>query len=153
MLIINYVTWKLGRSQWSRVPRRVSAAARLLEPRVRNPPGAWISVSCKSRVFSGRGIRSVPSQTVTGQFVEPVQISSHSTHFFPIIFSTVFPITPLVPKGPQRSLHHVFPTKMQCVFLVSSIPVPRLVHFIIRLNHTKIQIRSWETRKACKSVP
>jgi hypothetical protein len=36
--------------------RRGSATARLLELRVRIPPGAWMSVSCECCVFSGRGL-------------------------------------------------------------------------------------------------
>jgi hypothetical protein len=36
--------------------RRGSAAARLLELRVRIPPRAWMSVSCGGFVLSGRGL-------------------------------------------------------------------------------------------------
>jgi hypothetical protein len=42
------------RSQWPRGLRRRSAAARLLRSWVRNPPGAWMFVSCECRVMSGR---------------------------------------------------------------------------------------------------
>ena len=44
------------RSQWPSGLRRGSAADRLLGLRVRNPSGAWMSVSCKCCVLSGRGL-------------------------------------------------------------------------------------------------
>ena len=44
------------RSQWPRVLRCRSAAARLLRSWVRIPPGAWMSVCCECCVLSGRGI-------------------------------------------------------------------------------------------------
>ena len=44
------------RSQWPRVLRRRSAAARLLGLWVRIPPGAWIFVCCECCVLSGRGL-------------------------------------------------------------------------------------------------
>ena len=43
-------------SQWPRVLRRRSAAARLLGLWVRIPPGAWIFVCCECCVLSGRGL-------------------------------------------------------------------------------------------------
>ena len=39
---------------------RGSAAARLLELRVRIPPGAWMSVSCKCCVLLGRDLCDWP---------------------------------------------------------------------------------------------
>ena len=105
----------------------IPAAARLLGLWVRIPPAAWISVSCKCRVLSDIETRSIHSQSVTGQFLEPVQISSHSTHFFLKILNTVFPFTPLVPKG--CPFHHVFPTRMLYAFLISSVPDSCPVHF------------------------
>ena len=45
-----------GRSQWPRVLRHRSAAARLLRSWVRIPPGAWIFVCYQCCVFSGRGL-------------------------------------------------------------------------------------------------
>ena len=44
------------RSLWSRGLRRRSAAARLLRPWVRIPPGAWMFVCYECRVLSGRGL-------------------------------------------------------------------------------------------------
>jgi len=44
------------RSQWPRGLRRGPAAARLLGLWVRIPPGAWMSVTCKLCVLSGRGV-------------------------------------------------------------------------------------------------
>ena len=44
------------RTQWPGSLRRGSAAACLLRLRVRIPPGALTSVSCESRVLSGRGL-------------------------------------------------------------------------------------------------
>ena len=44
------------RSQWPRGLRRRSAAASLLRPWVRIPPGAWIFVCCECRVLLGRGL-------------------------------------------------------------------------------------------------
>jgi hypothetical protein len=44
-----------GRSQWPRVLRLGSAAARLLGLWVRIPPGAWMSVICDCCVLSSRG--------------------------------------------------------------------------------------------------
>ena len=46
----------LCRSQWPRGLRRSSAAARQLRVWVRIPPGAWMSVCCKLRAFSARGL-------------------------------------------------------------------------------------------------
>ena len=43
------------RSQWPRGRRRRSAAARLLKPWVRIPPGARMFVCCECCVLSGRG--------------------------------------------------------------------------------------------------
>ena len=40
------------RSQWPRYLKRRSAAARLLRLRFRIPPGAWVCVCCKCRVFA-----------------------------------------------------------------------------------------------------
>jgi hypothetical protein len=45
-----------GLSQWPRSLRRGSTAARLLGLWVRIPPGAWMSVSCRCCVLSGRGL-------------------------------------------------------------------------------------------------
>jgi hypothetical protein len=45
-----------GGSQLPLDLRRESAAARLLEMRVRIPPGAWMSVSYECCVLSGRGL-------------------------------------------------------------------------------------------------
>jgi len=47
---------KYGRSQWPRVLRRRSTAARLLRLWVRIPPGAWMFVCCECCVLSGRGL-------------------------------------------------------------------------------------------------
>jgi len=44
------------RSQWPRVLRRRSAAARLLRSWVGIPPGAWMFVCCERYVLSGRGL-------------------------------------------------------------------------------------------------
>ena len=44
------------RSQWPRVLRRRSSAARLLRSWVRIPPGAWMFVCCECCVLSGRGL-------------------------------------------------------------------------------------------------
>jgi hypothetical protein len=44
------------RSQWPRVLRRRSMAARLLRSWVRIPPGAWMSVCCDCCMLSGRGL-------------------------------------------------------------------------------------------------
>ena len=49
-----------GRSQWPRDLRCGSAAVRLLELRVRIPPGAWMSVSCECCALSGRGLCDGP---------------------------------------------------------------------------------------------
>ena len=46
--------------QWPHGLRRGSAAARLLEMHFRIPPRAWLSVSCKCCVFSGRGLCDGP---------------------------------------------------------------------------------------------
>ena len=43
-------------SQWPRVLRRRSTAARLLRLWVRMPPGAWMSVCCDCCVLSGIGL-------------------------------------------------------------------------------------------------
>ena len=53
-----FVQLKLSkcRSQWSRGLRRRYAAARLLRPWVRIPPGAWMFVCCECCVLSGRGL-------------------------------------------------------------------------------------------------
>ena len=48
------------RSQWPSGLRRGSAADRLLELRVRIPPGVWMSVCCECCVLSGRGLCDVP---------------------------------------------------------------------------------------------
>jgi hypothetical protein len=45
-----------GRSRWPRGLRRRSTAARLLELRVRIPPGAWVSLSFECCVLSGMGL-------------------------------------------------------------------------------------------------
>ena len=45
-----------SRSQWPRVLRRGSAAARLLRLRVRIPPGIWMSVCYECCVLSSRGL-------------------------------------------------------------------------------------------------
>jgi len=45
-----------GWSQWSCGIRRGSKATRVLGWRGRIPPGAWMSVSCEYRVFSGIGL-------------------------------------------------------------------------------------------------
>ena len=50
----NIQTW--CRSQWPRVLRRRSTAARLLRLWVRIPLGAWMSVCCECCVLSGRGL-------------------------------------------------------------------------------------------------
>ena len=44
------------RSQWPRVLRRRSAAARLLRSWIRIPPGACMFVCCECCVLSGRGL-------------------------------------------------------------------------------------------------
>ena len=44
------------RSQWPRGLRLRSAAAGLLGPWVRIPPGAWMFVCCECCVLSGRGL-------------------------------------------------------------------------------------------------
>ena len=46
----------LCQSQWPRVLRHRSAAARLLRSWVRMPPGAWMFVCCECCVLSGRGL-------------------------------------------------------------------------------------------------
>ena len=46
----------LCRSQWPRVLRHRSTAARLLRLWVRIPPEAWMFVCCKCCVLSGRGL-------------------------------------------------------------------------------------------------
>ena len=43
-------------SQWPRGLKRGPAASRLLELRIRIPPGAWMSVCCECFVLSGRGL-------------------------------------------------------------------------------------------------
>jgi hypothetical protein len=48
--------WKCCRSQWPRGLRYGSTAASLLGLWVRIPPEAWMSVSCKCCVLSGRGL-------------------------------------------------------------------------------------------------
>ena len=49
------------RSQWPCSLRRGSAAARLIESWVRNPPGAWMLVSCEFCVLlSGNGLCDEP---------------------------------------------------------------------------------------------
>jgi hypothetical protein len=50
---IRFTGW---RSQWPRVLRRRSAAARLLRLWVRIPPGVWTFVCCECCVLSGRGL-------------------------------------------------------------------------------------------------
>jgi hypothetical protein len=47
-------------SAWPHGRRRDSAARRLLELRVRIPPGTWMSVSCECCVSSGRGLCDGP---------------------------------------------------------------------------------------------
>jgi hypothetical protein len=58
----NRSSYTLYTSRWQRYLRRRSAAARLLVLRVRNPPGAWISVLLILCVLSDRGLRdgSIP---------------------------------------------------------------------------------------------
>jgi len=46
-----------GRSRWPHGLNYRSAATRLLELRVRVPPGAWKFVSCEFCVMSGRSLR------------------------------------------------------------------------------------------------
>jgi hypothetical protein len=46
-----------SRSRWPRGLRHGSTAARVLELRVRIPPGAWMSDSCDCCVLSGGGLR------------------------------------------------------------------------------------------------
>jgi hypothetical protein len=53
---LSIVLLYFSRSQWPRALRRGSEAVRLLGLRVRIPPGAWMSVSCKCCVWSGRGL-------------------------------------------------------------------------------------------------
>ena len=48
--------FKYGRSQWPRVLRRRSTAARQLRLWVRIPPGTWMFVCCECCVLSGRGL-------------------------------------------------------------------------------------------------
>ena len=45
-----------SRSRCLRGLRRESVAARLLEVRVRIPPGTWMSVYCECCILSGRGL-------------------------------------------------------------------------------------------------
>jgi hypothetical protein len=45
-----------GRALWTRVLRPGSSVFRLLELRLRIPPGAWMSVSFECCVLSGRGL-------------------------------------------------------------------------------------------------
>jgi hypothetical protein len=52
----NYLVNSWCRSQWPRVLRRRSAAARLLGLWVRIPPRAWTFVCCECCVLSGRGL-------------------------------------------------------------------------------------------------
>jgi len=58
----NRSSYMLYRSRWQRYLRRRSAAARLLVLRVRDPPGAWMSVLLILCVLSDRGLsdRSIP---------------------------------------------------------------------------------------------
>ena len=56
----NYSLNLPGRSQCPRGLTRGSAAVRLLELRVRIPPGAWMSVCCDCCISSGRGLCSGP---------------------------------------------------------------------------------------------
>jgi hypothetical protein len=49
-----------SRSQWPRGLRRGSADDCLLGLGIRNPPGAWMSVSCECCVLSGRGLCAGP---------------------------------------------------------------------------------------------
>jgi hypothetical protein len=51
-----YFYYEISRSQWPRGVRRGSAAARLLELRVRMPPGAWMSASYKYCFLSSRSL-------------------------------------------------------------------------------------------------
>jgi hypothetical protein len=53
---LQFVLRHEGRSQWPRVLRRRSTAARLLRLWVRIPPGAWMFVCYECCVLSGRGI-------------------------------------------------------------------------------------------------
>jgi hypothetical protein len=53
----NYISNEgISQSQCPRGLRRRSASARLLRLRVRIPPVAWIFVSCKCCLLSGRGL-------------------------------------------------------------------------------------------------
>ena len=52
--------YRFCRSQWLIGLTRGSAGDRLLELRVRIPPGVWMSVSCECRVLSGRGLCDGP---------------------------------------------------------------------------------------------
>ena len=45
-----------SRSHWTRGLRRGSVTASLLGMRIRIPPGAWLSVSCRCCVLPGRGL-------------------------------------------------------------------------------------------------
>jgi hypothetical protein len=51
-------------SEWPSSQKRVSTAPRFLVLRVRIPPVAYISVSCKCCVLSGKGLRTDPSSRV-----------------------------------------------------------------------------------------
>ena len=52
--VTDIITFQACRLQWPRGLRRASATARLLGMRVRNPLGAWKSVSCECCVLSGK---------------------------------------------------------------------------------------------------
>jgi hypothetical protein len=53
---INKINYHINRSQWPRGLWFGSACARVLGLRIWILPGAWISVSCKGCVLSGRGL-------------------------------------------------------------------------------------------------
>ena len=53
---LTYIVASCCRFHRPRGLRRTSAAARLLRPWVRIPPGAWMSVCCECCVLSGRGL-------------------------------------------------------------------------------------------------
>ena len=55
-MYIYICVYNYNRSQWPRVLRRRSAAARLLRSWVQIPPGAWRFVCCECCVLSGGGL-------------------------------------------------------------------------------------------------
>jgi len=56
MFVLHNENYSVVASQWPRGPRHGSAAARLLGLQVRIPSKAWMSVTCESCTWSGRGL-------------------------------------------------------------------------------------------------